>query len=194
MGVNWGAGLMRWRPHGDPSGKAYSLHHLHPLHFVVELPASDRYSAVEVEVRVGFSMHTFTRGEKPGDDPAHRYSDDRETRIFDIVRYELSKNLPDIVRTLDRQKCYHGNERRNFFTVDQPGELAEGHEYQVFFDLRRWHAKEEKGGRPIIQLIVQSAYAVPHGQAPRGRRRQPVGFRVLINGILAGNRPGPSRY
>lgn len=194
MGVNWAAGLMRWWPHADPvSGVAYPLHHLHPFRFALQLPESARYPALEVDMRVGFSMHTFTRKEIGTGDSAWRYSDDRETRIFDLDRYALSKHLPEVVRTIERRKCYHAKDQ-NFLTLGQPDGLPAGHEYQVFFDLRRWRAKEAPGGPPVIQLIVQSAYATLYGQAPRGLRRQPVGFHVLIYGAVTGNRPQPRRY
>jgi hypothetical protein len=107
MAVHWAAGLMRWQPHQGPDGVAYPLHHLHPIRFDLKLPAKGKYRALDVEIRVGFSMHTFTRKEVSGADPAWRYADDRETRIFDLDRYELSKCLPHVVRTLDRRKCFH---------------------------------------------------------------------------------------
>lgn len=193
MAVHWAAGLMRWQPHQGPGGITYPLHHLHPLRFDLVLPAKGKYSALDVEIRVGFAMHTFTRNEDSGDDPTWRYADDRETRIFDLARYQLSKCLPVVVHTLDRRKCYHAKSR-NFLTLGDPEELPEGYEYQVFFDLRRRKDLEENGGRPIIELIVQSAFAAPLNQAPRGRRRQPVGFNVLVNGVLMGRKPGPAPY
>lgn len=193
MAVHWAAGLMRWRPHQGPDGEAYPLHHLHPLRYELTLPAKGKYPALDVEIRVGFALHTFTRRVDPGDGPAWRYADDREVRIFDPVRYQLSERLPDVVRTLDRRKCYHAK-ARNFLTLGEPDGLPAGHDYQVFFDLRRWTSVEVQGGRPVIQLIVQSAYTAPLDQAPRGRRRQPVGFNVLVSGVVAGRKPGPGKY
>ena len=193
MAVPWAAGMMRWRPHPGPDGVVYPLHHLHPLRYDLTLPAKGKYAALDVEIRVGFAMHTFTRDADPADDPAWRYADDREIRIFDAFRYRLSKCLPGVVRTLDRRKCYHAKSQ-NFLTLGEPDGLPAGQEYQVYFDLRRRRIDEVKGGRPIIQLIVQSAYAVPFGQAPRGRRRQPVGFHVLISSVVAGRKPSPVKF
>jgi hypothetical protein len=193
VSVHWAAGMMRWRPHQGPDGVAYPLHHLHPLRYDLTLPANAKYSALDVEIRIGFAMHTFTRETDDQDDPAWRYADDREARIFDTVRYQLSKCLPNVVRTLDRRKCYHAK-TQNFLTLGEPDGLPAGQEYQVYFDLRRLASEEVKGGRPIIQLIVQSAYANAFGQAPRGRRRQPVGFHVLISSAVAGRKPGPRSY
>lgn len=193
MAVHWAAGLMRWQPHRGPDGAAYPLHHVHPIRFDLTLPAKGKYGALDVEVRVGFSMHTFTRKEVGGADRAWRYADDRETRIFDLDRYELSKCLPEVVRTLDRRKCFHAK-AINYLTLGEPEGLPAGHEYQVYFNLKRWKGKEEKGGRPVILIIVQSAYAVSCDQAPRGRRRQPVGFNVLINAAMEERKPRAKRY
>lgn len=196
MGVNWALGLVRWWPHVDEhSGTTYPLHHLHPFRFDVQLVGTAKYPAIDVEIAIGFSMHVFTRGTVHSDDPAWHYRDDREVRTFDLDRYTFSQCLPEVMRTLSRRKCYHAK-THNFLTLGEPDGLPVGHEYQVYFDLKRWKDKEKKGGRPIILLVVQSAYAVPFGQAPRGRRRSPVGFNVLINSMLNGaakpalNRPG----
>lgn len=192
MGTNWGAGLMRWRPHvHSVSNTTYSLSHLHPFQFNLQMAETPKFKPLDVKIFVGFSMHTFTRGEDPGDDPTWRYHDKRETRIFDLDRYKLSKCLPDVVRTLDRRKCFHAK-NQNFLTLGQPEGVPAGQEYQVFFDLRRGRAGRGDQSVPAVELIVQSAYAAPYGRAPRGRRRQPVGFRVLINGALDGRMPHPS--
>jgi hypothetical protein len=82
----------------------------------------------------------------------------------------------------------------NYLTLGEPEGLPAEHEYQVYFNLKRWKPKAEKGRRPVILIIVQSAYAVPCGLAPRGRHRQPVGFNVLINAAMEGRKPRAKRY
>jgi hypothetical protein len=49
------------------------------------------------KVDVIFSLHCFTRGIKDGEqpDPALCYSDDRETRVFDFLRYECFAQRTD---------------------------------------------------------------------------------------------------
>jgi hypothetical protein len=58
---------------------------------------------------VTFSIHCFTRGAQAGEVIAAplAYSDSRETRIFDVGRYEQSKRLRAIVETLGERKCHH---------------------------------------------------------------------------------------
>lgn len=192
MGVNWAAGLMRWRPHVNAdSGVKFPLNHLHPFRFELQLAAAGTHSTLDVEIAVGFSMHVFTRGITTGDDPACRYVDGREARTFDVDRYNFSRCLPGVLRTLDQRKCYHAK-AQNFLTLGEPDGLPAGQEYQVYFDLKRWKEKEVRGGRPLILLVVQSAYAVPFGRAPKGRRRKPVSFRVLLNSAVSGrSKPSP---
>ena len=56
MGVNWAAGLIRWKPHIGADGTPYPLHHLHPFRMLYELPgkscASDTDAASACCVRV----------------------------------------------------------------------------------------------------------------------------------------------
>ena len=63
-------------------------------------------------------MHCFTHsvrdGESYSSDLEYRYGN--ETRVFDEERYDLSKLLPEIVRTISDRKCYHAKDR-NFFTI-----------------------------------------------------------------------------
>ncbi len=194
MGVNWSSGLVRWWPHIDKNtGTTFPLNHLHPFRFDFQLAGKEHYPPIDVEFAIGFSMHVFTRGTVPSDNHAWHYKDDREVRTFDLDRYSFSHCLPNVMRTLGKRKCYHAK-TNNFLTLGEPDGLPVGYEYQVYFDLKRWKEKEKKGCRPIILLVVQSAYAVPFGQAPRGRRRDSVGFNVLINRILKdGCKPAPPK-
>ncbi len=193
MGVNWTAGLMKWKPFIDPAGKAYSLCHLHPFRFSIKFESNERYKELEVDVHVGFAMHTFTRNGVAGDDEAWAYLDDRERRVFDLDRYELSKLLPEIVRALATRKCYQAK-HQNFLTIELPSGSRDGGEYHVFFLLNNWREEGRKSGTRCVRLIVQSAYLVKKGvQVPRGRREQPIGFRVLLNRALGLSDPQKKR-
>lgn len=183
---------MEWKPFKDPSGRFVSLSHLHPFRYSVKFEASTKYSAVEVDVHVGFSMHTFTRAGVAGDDENLAYADDRERRIFDAERYRYSKLLPAIVKELGKRKCYHARQQ-NFFTVEVPDNAPQGSEYLVFFLVSAWPEETKRTGKPCVRLIIQSAYLVTlSNPMPRGRREQPIGFRVLISRAL-GLAPPPKK-
>lgn len=182
MGVNWSAGLMRWMPHNDKTGRSFPLSHLHPFRYEVDLAAQNGHPARVVTIHVGFGLHCFTKKVEPGDCPTERYSDDREHRTFDYVRYELSKKLGNLARTLEQRHCSFAKDE-NFLTVDvteQDGSIVR---YGVFFNLKRWQAQ----GRDAVLVVIQSAYPLDPAIAEPGKGR--IRFKALLGHTLRGTRP-----
>jgi hypothetical protein len=109
---------MQWKPF-EFRGKVYDLAHLHPLSVIYKQPAKANAPARVYRVDVIFGLHCFTRGRNEDEtiESALLYGDDRETRVFDLVRFELSKRLPEIIDTLPRRKCYHTG-KGNFFSIE----------------------------------------------------------------------------
>lgn len=173
----------RWWPHKH-EGDLCSLAHLHPFRFTMELPASAAYAARVVEIRVGFSCHTFTREPRGTDIGIQPYlSRGNEVRMFCHERYPLSKSLPDVVKSLPTRKCYFAR-RENYFVVQNHPLLAAGQEYRVFFDVRH------TGMADAVLLFVQSAYPANLDKGtPYGLRRKKVGFRVLVQHALRNTKP-----
>jgi len=179
MGVNWAAGLIRWRPHTSSDGRTYSLAHLHPFQFTCELPASDKHSARTITINVGFGLHVFTCAFSRAKLSADEYRDDRERRAFDCERYEASLQLGALVRALETRKCHFAS-KDNFVTTETRCAPA-GHEYRVFFAVR------PDGKTPdTVTLIVQSAYFAPLDWDREHLRRKPVGFRIILLNTLMG--------
>lgn len=179
MGVNWAAGLIRWRPHVCTDGRTYSLAHLHPSRFTCELPSSARQPARTVTISVGFALHVFTCEFANAAPSPEEYRDDRERRAFDYGRYNGSLHLGELVRGLETRKCFFAK-NKNFFTTEMACAPA-GHEYRVFFNVR-----PDKPHANSVILIVQSAYFARRDVGPRDLRRQPVGFRVILSNALTG--------
>lgn len=103
-------------------------------------------------VAVRFSHHCFTEGKKPGDDPLLEFRDastKRDHRTFDVLRWELSKRLPEIVRGLMERHIAHTN-HHSFFTIEVL--LGDGArlEYEMFFEVARIKGK--------LNLIVTTAF------------------------------------
>lgn len=186
MGVHWQAGLMRWQPHVDRNGRAYPLHHLHPIRFEFVMPASGGRPETEALIHVGFGLHCFTKQIESGDDPRDAYGDNREQRTFDHQRYELSKQLPEIVKGLPQRRCAFAK-ANNYVTI----ELGEGGgvpmRYGVFFNIRRW----EKQGDNAVLVVIQSAYALDPGKQAPGIGR--IGFQTLVGHALRGTKPHPTK-
>ena len=181
MRAKWANTFARWPPHSI-EGITYELSHLHPFRYPLLLPERPNQPAREVEIRVAFSAHTFTAGCSISEVPDHHYSTGpRDLRKFCPTRYQLSKKLPDVARSLENRKCFF-TDRNNYFVIELPEALPAGFEYWVFFDVR---------GVPdpdAVLLFIQSAYAGDASKTPRGRKAEKVGFRVLVGKALDGCR------
>lgn len=178
MGVNWAAGLIRWRPHTGSDGNTYSLAHLHPFRFTCTLQSPHRHAARIITINVGFSLHVFTCALARAKVDAEEYWDDRERRAFDSERYRASFCLETLVRALETRRCYFAN-KENFVTIETSGAPA-GHEYRVFFTVR-----PDKNDVDAVTLIVQSAYFRRVDWGRGDSQRKPVRFRVIISNALS---------
>jgi len=107
------------------------------------------------------------------------YSDNRETRIFDFQRYELSKRLPVILDTLGQRKCYHTG-KGNFFSIDLINEDGTVTEYDIFFVASRSSRK----GR--LNLFVQSAYVRDPQHGSNRPQKKPIGLYVILFNVFHG--------
>jgi hypothetical protein len=156
-------------------GLNYDLSHLHPRTLQFERPAQGDKPAVIFTVDVIFSLHCFTH-ELPSSayDRKLVYSDDRETRLFDFERLELSKRLPKIVETLAQRKCFHTG-YGNFVTVEVVREDGATVNYHVFFTASKSDRKRR------VNLYIQSAY-VPSKKV--GISGKPIRFLVILHNTL----------
>jgi hypothetical protein len=181
MRAKWANTFPRWPPHSI-EGRTYELSHLHPFRYPLLLPERPNQAAREVEIRVAFSAHTFTRGCSIAERPDYHYSTGpRDLRRFCRDRYEFSKILPDVVRSLDGRKCFF-TDRNNYFVVELPEALPTGFEYWIFFDVRGIAEPD------AVLLFIQSAYAGDTRKSPYSRRREKVRFRMLVSKALEGRR------
>jgi hypothetical protein len=173
---------VQWKPY-QFRGEVYDLAHLHPRSVSYEQPAKGNMPARVYRVDVIFGLHCFTRG-RSGDESQEidlAYGDDREIRVFDFVRYELSKRLPEIVEGLPQRKCYHTG-KGNFFSIEIVREDGNVIEYDIFFVASR------SSTRGKINLYVQSAYVRDKNHASNRPARKPVGFYVILFNTL-NNKP-----
>lgn len=182
MGANWNEGMMRWVPYVDSDGRAYPLSHLHPFRYSLTIS-----NGCNVEVRVTFAMHCFTRACQATDPASQRYQDERETRSFCPERYALSPRLPVIARTLANRRCgYARND--NYVTIDLPATDGGARHYGVFFNVLR--AAMNPGGHAVM-LTIQSAYALERGRPLPVRGS--IHFARLVELTLQGIKPRPPR-
>lgn len=92
-------------------GVQYTLAHLNTFEHTYVQPASESKPERQFVVIIDFSDHCFARGWKEDDDTALHYgprkSRPQDERTFDTQRWQLSHDLPNIVRNLMGSKLYH---------------------------------------------------------------------------------------
>jgi hypothetical protein len=162
---------VQWKPFIF-GGACYDLSHLHPRTCRYEQPAKGDKPARIYTVDVIFSLHCFTRGvlNNAVVDAALFYANDRETRVFDFQRYELSKQLPAIIGSLGERKCFPTG-HDNFFSVALIDRDGNSIEYDIFFTASR--ASRKKG---VANLYIQSAYVRDQEHGNRPRMKSPSAF------------------
>ena len=161
-------------------GTQYDLTHLHPERITFQQPAAGDKPAREYLVQVIYGLHCFTRGKKSGEDGSDLfYADTRETRVFDFVRYELSKQLPGIVRQLFGRQCYQSG-KGNFFVVEIVTLEGERADYEIYFEASKASAKG------VVNLYVQSAYIRDRGHSGNRPKKKPIRFQILLFNVFSG--------
>ena len=153
------------------AGVDYDLTHLNPFVFPVI------HGESEYAVRVTFYDHVFTKAYDPsGHTPDLIYSRrPGDERVFDVRRWELSRDLPNLFQTLGRSSVYQSG-RNFFFLRGKTGEPP----YAVFFNAVR-STRQDAG----VSVIVRSAYEKDN----MARRAHPVSFPRLIDAAARGLAP-----
>ena len=136
-----------------------------------------------LRVNVRFSNHCFSF--KP--DPAVSYDPElllldhaNRERVFCPIRYQLSFDLPSIVRSLNNPQCkvYETSARRNY-TYSLKIENPKG-PYHLFFELSRDNTA--RGKQQDLNLFIESAY---HEDPLKGSPATigKIGFHVLCTNV-----------
>lgn len=168
-GIAWGNTVV--------GGVTYDLSHLHPHLWVVTIPGKDDKPDLELKVNVSYGLHCFAREKLPKEQVSNDlwYADSRETRVFCLQRWELSKLLPSIIATLTERRCTHTG-REEFVTLEM---VTNGRtfDYAVFFTVTK--AKKADGAQ--LNLFVNSA----HERYDPLKYKKPISFKfILLNRYL----------
>lgn len=137
-------------------GETLHLSHLEPFTLEVESDKAPR----PLRVSVMFSNHCFTRSLPPdGSNPEGLPvldADKPRPRLFCPTRYQLTHDLPSIVRNLSnpQAKVQQTKERRNWvysITISNPSGP-----YHVFFEIRKTPKPHRR--QQDLNMFVESAY------------------------------------
>lgn len=165
------------------AGITYDLSHLHPRRIRFVQPSKGERPERIFVVQLIFGLHCFTRSPEPGElvDPALRYGDSRETRVFCHRRYKLSARLPTIVEGLSERPCYHTG-KGNFFVIECVDEQGMRQDFEVYFTASR------ATPRGVLNLFIQSAYIRDRAHRDNRPKKKPIWLHVILHNTLT-NRP-----
>ncbi len=161
--------MILWKPFVHEE-LIYSLEHLHPFEFDVIQEAKLNKPERKYPFMVAFSLHCFSKKIDPSDNNNLSYKDSREERTFCFDRYELSKNLPEIIKDIGKKKCRHTG-HGNFFIVEILREDGNTINYEIYF-------KVTKGQGSQLSLYIESAYPRDDKHV-RKNKKKPIGFYVI---------------
>ncbi len=173
--------MIKWRPFFYKD-KTYDLSHLHPFEMTLLQSASNDKPAREYQFVVSFGLHSFTRKviDSEKNDPALHYKDSRETRVFCFHRYEHSKYLPTIIKTVEKRKCYHTG-HSNYFIIELITQEKNIVEYEVYFAVSK--SGQQKGK---LNLFIQSAYTRDEIHKRGQPKKKPIRFQIIAFNTLIG--------
>jgi hypothetical protein len=170
------------RVHHTHEGQTYKFTHLEPHTETFVRPAAKDQPSESFTVDIRYSDHCFTRSPRPGENyPAELVyrNGDKKIRLFCPKRNEMSKLLPNLIRSLPDRKPQHNGNNGNFFTIDAMDLNGDPVKYIIIFNVR-------KSGKGRMELLVETAYTEDpdYGSAPLTGRR--VRFWIILNNTHKG--------
>lgn len=164
----------------------YDLSHLEPFSIAFySLNAKKTLS-----IHVTFSTHCFSESLSDNPNSEHVVIDntkDKE-RVFCPIRYELSKTLPNLIKSLNEEsvKVWETAARRNWcytIQIDDPKGP-----YHLFFEVRKNQKNPRK--KQDINIVVESAYhETKEPPILIGR----IGFQILCTNVYLGKKTSTKR-
>ncbi len=153
----------------------YSLQHLkaHKVTFKGEKR--------DLDFVVTYGLHCFAKDEEGIDSAALEYFDGRESRPFSFERYELSKQLPDLISELDKKQITEiggGGEKYRIVEILNP-ETKEVSEYKIGFCCFRENR--------LLRLHVTTAFIEKREKPGVGKHATTSIFRIG-NQLMASKR------
>jgi len=180
--------VLRWTPfdfNDQVYEQRYDLSHL-DAHWVEYQDNREGREANSYKFKVTYGLHCFTK-EDPDLSEAESslwiYKAPREARHFNLARYNLSKQLPTIVRSLgDTKTLVFFAAYNNFATVEVIDFEGVKTDYFVVFKVFRENR--------ALRLHVMSAYPM---EQERGRERKVSFFAITSNLLKNKSLPEPPK-
>ncbi len=132
-------------------GQTFDLTHLNAFEYCYIQPAEHGKPERQYRTWIRFSHHCFTESTKPNDDIALQFGSRKDGRSFNTLRWDLSKFLPDIIRSLMERTISHTG-HNNYITIKIVDSQGQRIEYEIYFDVNR----DPQDKR--LHIVVTSAF------------------------------------
>lgn len=180
-------------------GQEYDLSHLAPFSWTYVQAANAEKGLPEKRYRciIEFSGHCFTKSpnkrkqETLADFPTEYHytlttqKNRTETRLFCPERYRCSLLLPDILKELDKRKCFFTSADDKFLTVEIIDEMGNKLNYEIYFSL-----KKSTSAKHDVHIYINSAYVRDEHetQSSISQNRKAIKLFTLLHNTLTGKR------
>lgn len=149
----------------------FSVKHLAEDHVYYEQKAKAEKPARSYSVSIEYTNHTYTKACKNDSDIYHAKDKSGNRRVFDYDRYQLSFDLPILIRNLMDMHVYRVD---NGYMITREMILnGEKIDYEVYFTI--WRSQNNS-----MRLLVRSAYPRDRFHQDNKSKRQKVSFAVLL--------------
>ncbi|MFK5912932.1 MAG: hypothetical protein QM484_01040 [Woeseiaceae bacterium] len=166
------------------NGVEYKFNHLMPLDLSINLEAHNKNSELTVSLTFFFSNHCYTEGVKENEDISEQFlllDHNQNQRKFCINRYQMSLQLPELLKQLHTKKCFFTG-RQNWLVIEVLNNSGENIFYHVFFNIKK-HKRKKNG----LFIEIQSAYIKEKGEnTPTRRKNERMSFAMIARKIITG--------
>lgn len=175
------------------NGVSFDLSHLNPMK--AKTVAKLRATEAKVAVQVEFSCHCWSRLPFSGEviAPAYFVADGSKefprNRVFCKARYELSRELPRIIRNLLESGGHiHKTSRKNVVRIDFIVPVVAGVPDVKYFVFMKLEKRTPDGAQKHVRIFVESAYSenALYAKVDYGK---PFSFAELIGDCWEGRYP-----
>lgn len=168
---------MSYFPPCTIDGRTIDLVHLEPFAVAFAIKSLGRSLTIDVK----FSNHCYTTAFDPAvHHRSHIVMDGRRERAFDPERFDLSRRLPGMIRSLPDGPVWLTASDRNYVYVARLA-ADDGRSYPMFFHLKRLRDVAPRN----LSMMVESAYPVTDVRAVLAGATK-ISFPVLCAKVFKG--------
>jgi hypothetical protein len=112
---------------------------------------------IKVKIFVTFGSHCFTEEFKSDThNQEHVYRYNGELRAFDIIRYEYSKKLPQIINTIVNGTVYKSDKSYTYVSHIQIPSILGRQPYSIFFSLKKRNTINSEFGEVNLDMYIKA--------------------------------------